>query len=187
MAEMILFHHALGLTPGVIAFADDLRAAGHTVHTPDSYDGNVFDDLDEGIGYAKQTGFGTVMERGIAAAHALPAEVVYAGLSLGVMPAQQLAQTRPGAKGAVLMHAAVPLGEFGDTWPSGVPLQIHTMQDDDMGDVAEARDLAEAVDGAELFLYPGDRHLFTDRSIAAFDEAAAKLVTERVLRFLAAV
>jgi len=77
--------------------------------------------------------------------------------------------------------------EFGDAWPSGVPLQIHTMQDDEMGDVAEARALAEAVDGAELFLYPGDWHLFTDRSIAAFDEAAAKLVMERVLRFLAAV
>ncbi len=113
----------------------------------------------------------------------LPNEIVYAGFSLGVMPAQLLAQTRPGAKGALLLHACVPPSEFGP-WPKGVSAQIHTMEDDDWGDVDVARELAETVDEVELFVYPGDRHLFTDNSLADHDEAAAKLVKQRVLRFL---
>src|SRR5881397_1116171 len=116
MAELLLFHHAQGQTPGFLAFADDLRAAGHVVHTPDLYDGNTFAELDDGVGYAKQVGFGTIAERGQAAAEGLPNELVYAGFSLGVMPAQMLAQTRPGAKGALLLHSCFPASEFGDAW-----------------------------------------------------------------------
>ncbi|MDQ3778881.1 MAG: dienelactone hydrolase, partial [Actinomycetota bacterium] len=108
MAEVVLFHHAQGLTSGCLAFADELRAAGHVVHAPDLYEGHTFAELAEGVGYARQVGFDTIVERGRAAAETLPAELVYAGLSLGVMPAQMLAQTRPGAKGAVLLHAAFP-------------------------------------------------------------------------------
>jgi dienelactone hydrolase len=100
------------------------------------------------------------------------------------MPAQLLAQTRPGAKGALLLHGAVPPSEFGGSWPQGVPLQIHTMEDDDWGDVDTARDLATTVEGAELFLYPGDRHLFTDKGLPDFDESAAAAVEQRVLGFL---
>ena len=183
MAEVVLFHHAQGLTAGCLAFADELRAAGHLVHTPDLYDGNTFTELSDGIGYAKQVGFDTVIERGRRAAEALPDEIVYGGFSLGVMPAQMLAQTRPGAKGALLLHASAPASEFGQ-WPQGLPLQIHTMEDDDLGDVDVARDLVETIDGAELFLYPGDRHLFTDSSLPAYDEDAATLVKQRVLSFL---
>ncbi len=113
MAEVLLFHHAQGLTKGVLAFADTLRGAGHVVHTPDLYDGHTFASLDEGVGYAQQVGFGTVMERGVQAADDLPAGLVYAGFSLGVMPAQRLAQTRPGAAGALLLEACVPTSEFG--------------------------------------------------------------------------
>jgi dienelactone hydrolase len=184
MAEVLLFHHAQGLTPGCVAFADDLRAAGHVVHTPDLYDGKTFAELDDGIAYAKEVGFETIAERGRAAAESLPSELVYAGLSLGAMPAQELAQTRPGARGAVLLHAAIPTSEFGGAWPQGVPLQIHTMEDDELGDADVARELAATVEGAELFLYPGDRHLFSDRSLPDYDESAARLVTERVLSFL---
>jgi dienelactone hydrolase len=184
----VLFHHAQGLTLGVRSFADELRAAGHIVHTPDLYDGNTFSELAEGMGYAKQVGFDTILERGRLAAGALPNEVVYAGLSLGVMPAQMLAQTRPGARGALLMHAAVPTSEFGGPWPGGVPLQIHMMEDDEVvrdgGDLDAARGMVEEIDGAELFLYPGDRHLFTDNSLPDYDEAAATLVVKRVLSFL---
>ncbi len=50
MTEIVLFHHAQGLTPGIDAFADELRRAGHTVHTPDLYDGHTFDTLEEGLG-----------------------------------------------------------------------------------------------------------------------------------------
>jgi dienelactone hydrolase len=186
MAEVVLFHHAQGLTPGIVSFADALRAAGHVVHMPDLYDGATFDDLDDGVGHARAIGFDTVLERGVAAAHDLPTDVVYAGFSLGVLPAQHLAQTRPGARGAVLLHGAFPPGEFGD-WPAGVPLQIHTMADDDWGDVDVARALVAAVDGAELHLYPGAAHLFTDDSLPAHDADAAGLVRQRVLGFLAAV
>ncbi|SEL31179.1 Dienelactone hydrolase [Blastococcus sp. DSM 46786] len=187
MAEMVLFHHAQGLTSGVRAFADDLRADGHVVHTPDLYEGRTFATLDDGVAHAQEIGFGTVLARGRAAAEELPDRLVYAGFSLGVMPAQLLAQTRPGAAAAVLMHAAVPLGELADEWPAGVPVQFHVMDADDWGDVDVARELASAVDGAELFLYPGDRHLFTDRSLADHDAAAAAQVLQRVRTFLAAL
>jgi dienelactone hydrolase len=187
VAEVLLFHHAHGLTDGVRSFADELRAAGHTVHTPDLYEGRVFDDLEDGLGYARETGFGEVVGRGVRAADDLPADLVYAGFSLGAMPAQQLAQNRPGAKGAILLHSAVPASEFGGEWPADVPLQIHLMEQDEFaleGDLDAARELDETVDRAELFLYPGDRHLFTDSSLAVYDEPAATQVKQRVLAFL---
>jgi dienelactone hydrolase len=186
MAEILLFHHAQGQTPGFLAFADELRAAGHTVHTPDLYDGNTFAALDDGVNYAREVGFGTIGERGKEAAAGLPSELVYAGFSLGVMPAQNLAQTRPGAKGALLFSAAFPPSEFGGPWPQGVPLQIHLMEDDEWAteDLPGARELAETADRAELFLYPGDRHLFADNSLPDYDESAATLLKQRVGAFL---
>jgi len=187
MAEVLLFHHAQGQTPGFLAFADELRAAGHTVHAPDLYDGNTFAAIDEGVGYAKQVGFDTILERGRLAAESLPNELVYGGFSLGVMPAQMLVQTRPGAKGALLFSAALPTSEFGSEWPHGVPLQIHMMEADEWvleGDLDAARELDETIEGAELFLYPGDRHLFADNSLPDYDQNAAALLMERVLAFL---
>jgi dienelactone hydrolase len=186
MAEILLFHHAQGQTEGFLAFADELRAAGHVVHAPDLYEGNTFPTLDEGVGYAKQVGFDTILERGRLAAESLPSELVYAGFSLGVMPAQMLAQTRPGAKGALLFSAAFPASEFGGSWPPGVPLQIHLMEEDEwaLEDLPAARELVGTTDGAELFLYPGDRHLFADTSLPDYDEGAAKLLEQRVRGFL---
>ncbi|HEX2434763.1 MAG TPA: dienelactone hydrolase family protein [Gaiellaceae bacterium] len=186
MAEVLLYHHAQGQTPGFLAFADELRAAGHTVHAPDLYDGKAFDSLEEGMGYAREVGFGTILERGEEAVSDLPADLVYAGFSLGVMPAQKLAQTRPGAKGGLFFSAALPASEFGGPWPEGVPLQIHMMEADEwaMEDLPAARELVGTVDGAELFLYPGDSHLFADSSLADYDEQAAAQLKERVLAFL---
>ena len=131
MAEVLLFHHAQGLTSGVRDFADKLSRAGHTVHVPDLYEGRTFDDLAGGVAYASETGFGAIMERGQAAAEGLPSEIVYAGFSLGVLPAQLLAQTRPGATGALLFEACLPTSEFGGAWPQGVPVQIHGMDGDE--------------------------------------------------------
>jgi dienelactone hydrolase len=186
VAEVLLFHHAQGLTPGVAAFADELRAAGHTVHTPDLYEGKTFDTVDEGVAHAKEVGFGTLLERGVAEADGLPAELVYAGFSLGGMPAQQLAQTRPGARGALLFHAALPLSEFGGSWPDGVPVQFHFMEDDPWADedLPVAREIASSVDGAELFVYPGDKHLFADSSVADYEPEAAALLKQRAVGFL---
>jgi dienelactone hydrolase len=187
MAEIVLFHHAQGLTKGVTAFADELRGAGHTVHTPDLYDGNTFDTLDDGLGYAKQIGFDTVNERAIAAADALGDGFVYAGFSLGVMAAQELAQTRPGAKGALLFYSCVPASEFGG-WPAGLPGQVHGMAGDaffaDEGDLDAARELVASTDDVELFVYPGNEHLFADSSLPAYDPAASALLMRRVLDFL---
>ena len=190
MAELLFFHHANGLTAGCLALADELRAAGHVVHTPDLYDGNTFTDLEEGVGYARKVGFDTILERGRSAADTLPNELVYAGISLGVMAAQMLAQTRPDAKGALLFSAALPLSEFGGAWPQGAPLQIHMAENDEWvleGDLDAARELAETIETAELFLYPGDRHLFVDSSLPDYDEQAASLAKQRVLTFLEAV
>ncbi len=189
VAEVLLFHHAQGLTRGCLAFADRLRAAGHVVHTPDLYDGKTFADLADGIGYAKQLGFGTIEERGQLAANGLPNDIVYAGFSLGAMSAQMLAQTRTGARGALLFHSCVPPSEFNGPWPEGVPLQIHMMDADEWvlppnEDLAVARQLDETIEGAQLFVYPGNRHLFTDNSLPDYDEGAAALLTERVLTFL---
>ncbi|MFB6392377.1 dienelactone hydrolase family protein [Polymorphospora lycopeni] len=191
MAEVLLFHHAQGLTSGVRDFADVLRQAGHTVHVPDLYDGEVFDTLEDGVAHAGKVGFGALAERGRLVAEGLPRELVYVGLSLGVVPAQMLAQTRSGARGAQLLHACIPTSEFGGGWPAGVPVQVHGMDDDPYfageGDIDAARALVAEADAGELFLYPGERHLFTDNSLDAYDEEAAALVTRRVLGFLAGV
>jgi dienelactone hydrolase len=189
MAEIVLFHHAQGLTAGVQAFADELRAAGHTVHVPDLYEGNTFDDLDAGIAYAQQTGFGAILQRGLDAAEEIGGDgLVYAGFSLGVMPAQQLAQTRPGVGGALLFHSCLPVSEFGDAWPDGVPVQVHGMEEDpffaEEGDLDAARELADSTGQAELFVYPGDQHLFADSSLSSYDPDATALLMERVLDFL---
>ena len=187
MAEVLLFHHALGLTPGITAFAGTLREAGHTVHTPDLFEGQTFGSIPDGMGYVQEIGFGDVMARGRAAAEELPSELVYAGFSLGVVPAQLLAQTRPGAKGALLLHACVPVSEFGGSWPDDTPVQVHGMDADPFfagEDLAAARELAKLTWAAELFLYPGDKHLFADPGLPDYDEAAATLLMQRVLGFL---
>jgi dienelactone hydrolase len=190
MAEVLLFHHAQGQTPGFVAFADELRGAGHTVHTPDLYDGRVFEDFDDGIAHAQEIGFAELMERGVRTADGLSESLVYAGFSLGVLPAQKLAQTRPGARGAVLMYACVPFSEFGESWPEGVPVQVHGMDADpffvDDGDIDAARELVAVAADGELFLYPGDQHYFADSSLGSYDAEATALMTQRVLAFLAA-
>lgn len=187
MAEVLLFHHAQGLTEGVLEFADRLRAAGHRVTAPDLYDGNTFGDLDDGIAYAHKVGVDTIEDRGHRASLDLPAECVYAGFSLGVVPAQMLAQTRPGARGALLYHACLPVSEFGGSWPKGVAVKVHGMDADPLfanEDLVAARELMELADQGELFLYPGDRHLFADGSLPSHDAAAADLLLERTLTFL---
>ncbi|MCU1526793.1 MAG: dienelactone hydrolase [Frondihabitans sp.] len=191
MVQVLLFHHAQGLTPGVEAFAERLREEGHDVTTPDLYDGLTFDTVEEGVAHADSIGFDTVVQRGAAAADGLPENVVYAGFSLGVMPAQLLAQTRPGAAGALLFHSCVPTSEFGGAWPAGVPVQIHGMDADpyfvDEGDLDAARALVASTDDADLFLYPGNKHLFADSSLASYDAEAAERMTKHVLQFLTVV
>ncbi|HEY5628339.1 MAG TPA: dienelactone hydrolase family protein [Candidatus Limnocylindrales bacterium] len=186
MAEVLLYHHVQGLTDGVRSFADELRQAGHTVHTPDLFDGRRFDTIEEGIAFAQEAGFEALAERGVAAAEGIGPDVVYAGFSFGVMPAQQLAQTRSGARGALFMYSCLPVSEFGDSWPEGVPVQVHGKEADAffLEDLDAARALVESTDDAELFLYPGKEHLFADSALPAYDADAAALLMERVAAFL---
>jgi dienelactone hydrolase len=161
------------------------------VHTPDLFDGRTFDSIDAGMGYARLLGFpDQVLERGRRAVERLPGEVVYAGFSLGVLPAQMLAQTRPGARGALLFYACVPAAAFGG-WPAGLPAQIHGMDGDrwfmNDGDVDAARALITSTQRAELFLYPGDQHYFADATLPSYDAKAAALLLHRTLAFLDAI
>ena len=188
MAEVLLFHHAQGQTTGFHAFADELRKAGHTVHTPDLFDGRTYATLEEGMAFAQELGFpDEILARGERAAEVLPHELVYGGFSLGVLPAQKLAQTRPGARGALLFYACVPTDFFG-AWPAGLPVQIHGMDNDpifvDEGDIDAARQIVDSTDDTELFLYPGDQHYFADSSLPSYDADATALLTQRVLDFL---
>jgi dienelactone hydrolase len=189
MTEVLLFHHIQGLTDGVRAFADDLRQAGHTVHTPDLFDGRTFGSIDDGFAFARERGFDTISEHGVRAADDLGPDVVYAGFSFGVTIAQRLAQTRAGARGALLMCSCLPVREFGEAWPAGVPVQVHGKEGDEFfdEDLPAARELVGSTAAAELFVYPGDQHLFVDSSLDDYDPEASALLTERVRDFLAAV
>ena len=186
MTEVVLYHHVQGLTEGVRSFADELRQAGHTVHTPDLFDGQTFDSIETGMAFAREAGFEALAERGVAAAEGIGPDAVYAGFSFGVAVAQQLAQTRPGARGALLMYSCLPVSEFGEAWPQGVPVQVHGKDADPffLEDLDAARALVDSTDKGELFLYPGDEHLFADSSVQDYDSAASALLTERVLVFL---
>src|SRR5579872_3131172 len=186
MTEVVLYHHVQGLTDGVRSFAEELERAGHTVHSPDLFDGRTFDTIDAGMAFARGVGFDALAARGLAAADGIDPGVVYAGFSFGVMAAQQLAQTRPGASGALLMYSCLPVSEFGDAWPENVPVQVHGKDADPFfaEDLEAAQALVASTDQAELFLYPGEEHLFADSSLPAYDAPAAALLIERVLAFL---
>lgn len=184
MADIIVFHHAQGLTGGVVAFADQLRAHGHQVSVPDLYEGAMFATVDEGVAHAEQMGFDELIARGEGAAEALSPEAVYAGFSLGALPAQKLAQTRTGARGALLYHGGVPASTFASGWPDGVALQLHVMDRDEWSELDVVEELVRTADGAELYVYPGSAHLFTDSSLGDYDPTAADLVMDRTLAFL---
>lgn len=192
MAEVVLFHHVQGLTDGVRAFAAALEEGGHAVHTPDLFDGERPATVDEGIALVQAIGDEELDKRTAAAIAGLPSGLVYGGFSFGGATAQGLAQTTPGARGALLYESCVSLTEdwsFGP-WPDGVPVQIHGMDHDplfaDEGDLYAAQELVAIVGPrlAQLFTYPGDRHLFTDSSLPSYDPAATALVISRSVEFL---
>jgi dienelactone hydrolase len=192
MAEVVLFHHVQGLTDGVRAFADQLRAGGHTVHTPDLFDGERPASIDDGVAHVRSIGGEVLDQHADRAVADLPEALVYAGFSFGAGTAQRLAQTRPGARGALLYESCIPItGEWAfGPWPDGVPVQIHGMDKDPFfaleGDIDAARELVATVgpELAELFVYPGDRHLFADSSLPSYDADAAALVVQRSREFL---
>ena len=191
--EIVLFHSVLGVRPAVNHWADRLRAAGHVVHVPDLYDGEVFDDYAPAFAHVEQIGgIPALIERTHAAVAKLPNDLVYAGFSNGSVSAQLLAATRPGARGALLIHGCIPLEMLGaERWPEGVPVQVHVTEGDPYHERAHEVSLRESVESAggtfELFRYPGAAHLFADAGLdAEYDEASAERMMERVLECLKA-
>ena len=193
MAEIVLFHSVLGLRPGVIAAADGLRAAGHAVHTPDLFDGEVFDDLDAGLRKEEALGYQEISRRARDAMAGLPARLVFAGFSMGAVHAELLAAARPGSRGAVLMHGAVPVEDLREflgveRWPEGVPVQVHYAAEDPWVEAEEVAALGGAVKEAgaafEEYAYPGSGHLFADPDLPEYDPASSEAMWRRVLAFL---
>ncbi len=182
MAHVLLFHHALGLTPGMDAFADHLRAEGHTVNLPDLFDGQTFESVDKAMPFVDGH-FASIVDRAIATADDLPDGSVVAGFSLGTVPAQKLAQTRSGVAGALLYDGGNPAAAFGTSWPSEVELQIHVVAGDEWVELDVVRQLAADASG-ELFVYPGTGHLVADSSLSDHDPEVASLVLERTKSFL---
>lgn len=189
---MILFHHIQGLTDGVTALAERLRAGGHKVSTPDLFAGERPATIDDGMALVRSIDDEVMEERISRALSGAGSELVYAGISFGAGTAQRLAQTRSGARGALLYEACVPItGEWAfGPWPEGLSVQVHGMEKDPFfaleGDIDAARELVETVGPklGELFVYPGDRHLFTDSSLPSYDKSATDLVLQRSLEFL---
>jgi dienelactone hydrolase len=183
VTKIILFHHAQGLTSGVQEFAEALRIEGYEVSTPDLFEGRTFPSVEEGVKFADGMGSAEILRRASAATEPLGEDLVYAGFSLGAFAAQYLAQTRATACGALLYHGGVPVEAFDAPWPTGLPAQVHVMREDPWCPQNEYGPFVEA-SGAELFLYEGSAHLFTDSSLEVYDKAAADKVMARTLRFL---
>lgn len=187
MTNVLMFHHVLGVTDGIRWFADELRSAGHEVTIADLWEGQTYPSIEAGVAHAQEVGFGNVIERGAALASELPEGAVVVGMSLGALPAQKVAQTRPGIRGAVLLYSAIPSEEFGGPWPADVAVQIHIAEEDENleeGELDGAKALAaEAADGA-IFLYPGTAHLIAEKGFADFDPESASLILSRTKEFL---
>jgi dienelactone hydrolase len=190
-SEIVLFHSALGLRPAVVDFAARLRAAGHRVHTPDLFDGEVFDSMEDGEKKRDLLGIPELMKRAAASVAPLGDALVFGGFSMGAAAAEFLAATRSGAKGAVLMHGVVPLELTGAvSWPGAVPVQIHYAKHDRSVDAAVVDTLTTKVRasgaGAEVHVYDGSGHLFADAGSVDYDAKSAELMIERVLAFVKA-
>jgi len=190
--EVVVYHSAYGLRPAIIEFADKLRAAGHLVHTPDLYDGEVFCGRDDAIRKIQEVGFDELLKRAAAAVESLPHDLVYAGFSNGGACAELLAATRPRARGAILIHAPLMVRDLGWTaWPLNVPVQVHFADKDPIRNQAVIDALAVKVrlsgSNFEQFDYDAPGRLFADPAFPAYNANAAEFMTRRVQEFLESV
>jgi dienelactone hydrolase len=192
MADVVLFHSAQGLRRDVTAWANSLRSAGHEVRTPDLFEGATFERLEDGVAHRDSIGIPELMRRATDAVDGLPSELVYAGFSMGAPPAEILCATRPGARGALLMHGVAPVEALGvEAWPSGVPVQVHHAVGDRWVDASAVEALANLARASgssiEVHTYPGDGHLFADPDAPEYDRDSAELMLQRELAFLESV
>jgi dienelactone hydrolase len=184
MVEIVLFHHVCGMTDGVHAFAETLRETGHTVHTPDLFEGRTFTDVREGMEFAESVGEEVFEGRAAEVVKQYPTDAVYGGMSMGAARAAEQVLERPGARGAFFLYGAVAPSWWGATWPSDVATQAHVAEGDELREPEAETEYAE-VPGAELFVYPAGGHLFAEPGHPDHDPDAARLATGRVLDFLA--
>ncbi|AHI01976.1 dienelactone hydrolase family protein [Kutzneria viridogrisea] len=190
MADIVLFHSILGLRPGVLAAADRFRTAGHTVHTPDLYEGAVFEDYRLAERKFEQLGVEGLLRRTEESVADLPEDLVYAGFSNGGASAAHLAATRPGALGALMLHSSLPLAMMRlPSWPASVPVQVHYGEGDPWRRQewvdAMAADVRASGAGYEYFSYPVNGHLFTDPTLPEeYHEESAELLFQRALAFV---
>jgi dienelactone hydrolase len=186
VSTLVLFHSAYGRTPGMDAIAERFAMAGHTVHTPDVYEGKTFTDAEEGVGHSQEVGFSTLVDRAKAACADLGEEIVFGGFSLGAALAQQMGKNDPRARGVLLCHG----GGFPKPtrWQQQVPVQAHFAVDDGWRSPGTIETLLESATRAgaqaEYFLYPGDAHLFADPTTSDYSEDNAELLFDRALTFL---
>ena len=194
MAEVVLFHSVLGIRPGVTELAERLRSAGHTVHVADLYEGHPpFDSYEPAMEFQEEIGFKELSRRAEAAVAGLSSELVYCGFSMGCAAAEMLAAKRPGARGAVLVAGANALKWFGvESWPAGVPAEVHYATDDEYREPEELDAFGDAVEAAgasfRLYDYPVKAHLFSDPGLPSeYDREAAELMYSRILEFVGRV
>ena len=188
MTDIALFHSSLGVRPGIVDAADQFRSDGHRVLIVDQYDGQVFNDYDEADRFVDQVGFPELMRRAAEAVQDLPDAFLAAGFSNGGGMAEYVATQRR-CSGVLMLSGAVPVQMLGvQTWPTGVPAQIHYTERDprrrqEWIDTV-VKDVRAAGASVEVFNYPGQGHLFTDPSLPnEYDEQATALLWSRVLRF----
>ncbi len=184
MAEIVLFHHVRGLTDGVLTFAETLREAGHSVHTPGLFGGLTFATTEEGSAFVESQGRTTFVTRVAEVSSLYPSDVVYGGMSFGGACAAQCVLRRPGAKGGFFLYGAIAPSWWGATWPDGVPSQVHVAEHDSWREPEAEEEYAAAVPGGEIFVYPASGHLFAEVGSDDYDGPSAALMTERVLEFL---
>ncbi len=187
--SIILFHSAYGLRPGVLRFADELRAAGHEVTTPDLYDGEVFASLEEGLRKRDSLGRQELARRAVAAAADTPSATVFAGFSLGAAMAFVVATRTPKACGLLLMHGALDPSAFDvPAWPARLAVTVHHAKNDPWVDEADVDALEAEVRQAgapfESFTYPCTGHLFADEDLPDYDAPSAELMKDRIAAFL---
>lgn len=186
MSHIVFLHSAVGLTDGVHAMAQTLRDAGHTVTTPDYYEGRTFDTAEAGVAHRDEVGFRTLVDRVTALLADIDGPFVAAGISLGAAMAQRLGKKDPRTQAALLLHAG---GEAKPVdWPAHCALQVHHSVDDPW--VAEGqpeillRSAARAGARAEHYLYPGDAHVFIDPTGPDHVPESAALLWARMLGLL---
>ena len=186
MAELLLLHHALGVTPALQRLAARFRDAGHTVVLPDLFEGQVFGTVEEGMAHVESVGMDTLAARGEDTASDLDPGFVVCGISLGAIAAQRIGVDHDAVAAVMAVSSCLPPGYLPGPWPHSVPLRVVASKGDTMfneeGDLDAARGYVDA-GVARLKLLDGGEHLFMEANDPD-SVAATAWLTETLLHLL---